>query len=182
MPLQKQFTHHCSTCSALLVRKNINGRMEDFAVFQRRKYCNRQCMAKGQEKPETTLTRNYLTKKMARPYLKPQCELCATVRKLSIHHKDRNWRNNHPDNLQTLCASCHTSLHHRQGDILPPVQPKPPCACGKPSYRAGVCNTCRTRKRTARIRASRAPTCSASSETASSRPKVNTHFSSLSPV
>lgn len=41
----------------------------------------------------------------------------------------------------------HISLHHAAGDISPKRE-KPPCAyCAKPSYRAGTCNTCRTRIR-----------------------------------
>jgi len=41
--------------------------------------------------------------------------------------------------------SCHTALHHRQGDIMP-KKTKPPCSvCGKPSSRLGFCNTHLTR-------------------------------------
>lgn len=31
---------------------------------------------------------------------------------LILHHKDLNPKNCHPDNLSTLCNSCHTKLHH----------------------------------------------------------------------
>ena len=39
------------------------------------------------------------------------CELCEKTENLCIHHKDFDHYNNHPDNLQVLCVSCHRSVH-----------------------------------------------------------------------
>lgn len=55
--------------------------------------------------------------------LKNYCEICKRKEdktkgkdgrlfsKLGLHHKDLNPKNCHPDNLATLCRSCHTKLH-----------------------------------------------------------------------
>ena len=74
------------------------------------------------------------------------CENCKSTDTLCAHHKNGDWTDNSLSNIQTLCSSCHTTLHHQQGDIMP-KKIRPPCFCGKPSYRSGLCNTHRTRKR-----------------------------------
>lgn len=145
MPIAKTLIKHCEQCSALMTRVRFNGRLEDFSVFQRRKFCNQDCMAKAMLKADPK--RQAYAVRARKAALKSACEACGTTSKLAIHHEDRNWRNNKPENLKTLCGSCHTSLHHSRGDIKP-AQPKPPCEhCGKPSYRPGVCSTCRTQIR-----------------------------------
>lgn len=139
----------CAACGALMVPKLVGrgNERESPAIFQRRKYCDRACMAKAMHKPDEQLTRGHLNKKRAHQFLKASCESCGTEQRLSVHHEDRNWRNNDLLNVRTLCASCHTSLHHSRGDISPQRE-KPPCKyCGKPSYRSGLCNTCRGRIR-----------------------------------
>lgn len=42
-----------------------------------------------------------------------KCVKCGTIEKLHIHHKDGNWKNNEPSNLQLLCKT-----HHRQNHFL----------------------------------------------------------------
>lgn len=136
----------CAACGKQLARKRINGRLEDRGVFSRRKYCNRSCMALAMSQPAEQLAQVSLMKR-ARKFLKPCCEHCGTSQALQVHHKDRNRKNNEPENLETLCATCHMKMHHRNGDIVKRVE-RPPCdVCGKKSYRAGLCNTCRTRQR-----------------------------------
>jgi hypothetical protein len=72
---------------------------------------------------------------------KESCENCGGTHWLGIHHRDGNWKNNDLSNLATLCASCHTSLHHDQGD-MPKKKKKPPClVCGKLSTRQDLCAT-----------------------------------------
>lgn len=141
---------NCLNCGAELAPKAVNSRKtktESPAVFARRKYCDRACMAAAMVKDPMTLTRSYSNQKLAYKFMKAACEMCGTPDTLTVHHEDRNWRNNEPSNIRTLCASCHTSHHHSRGDIVQ-KQEKPPCKhCGKPSYRSGYCNTCRTRIR-----------------------------------
>ena len=48
-----------------------------------------------------------------------QCQKCGAEKKLGIHHvvSLREGGTNDPDNLVTLCRSCHMTLHHKQGDM-----------------------------------------------------------------
>jgi len=46
------------------------------------------------------------------------CERCGKLQEkgginLSIHHKDKNNRNNELNNLMILCKSCHRKIHHK---------------------------------------------------------------------
>ena len=60
------------------------------------------------------------------PWLKHRrdsCESCGYhpfwKMSLDVHHRDEDKLNNDPDNLMTLCASCHRELHgwlHETGD------------------------------------------------------------------
>ena len=43
----KEYEHYCKYCNKLLTRNRFkNGRLEDFNVFKKRVYCNRECMKK----------------------------------------------------------------------------------------------------------------------------------------
>jgi hypothetical protein len=76
---------------------------------------------------------------------KPTCEMCGGTSRLGLHHKDRDRTNNSPENLQTLCPSCHTRLHWVE-DKAPWRRHPPSCTvCGKPAKRLGLCETHRTR-------------------------------------
>lgn len=50
-----------------------------------------------------------------RRHLKDSCEFCGfvpiTPSQLDIHHWDHNKENDHPDNLETVCANCHRVVH-----------------------------------------------------------------------
>lgn len=146
MARKKDPKKYCSSCSSIMSRKRMNGRLEDMGVFIRRKYCDMKCMGKGHMKE---IPGRHAMLHRARKFLKDKCNICGTSEKLSIHHRDRNWRNNDPSNLETLCTSCHTTLHHKAGDINP-AKEKPICKYCKErkSRAAGICNTCKTRIRT----------------------------------
>ena len=135
---------NCETCHEPLTRKRFSGRLEDLGVFLRRRFCGKPCSQIASRKAAPTRD---AYRKRARPMRKMACETCGATTRLSIHHDDRNWRNNAPENLKTLCASCHTTLHHARGEIVkrrlptarigcdvsatPSSQPKPnsPSAC-----------------------------------------------------
>jgi len=130
-------------CGALMERKRYGRTLEDAGVFGRRRFCNLTCSSLANRKSDPGRA---AYGKRARAHLKPFCEGCGTPDGLSIHHKNRNWRDNALTNLATLCASCHTSLHHSAGDISP-RRPKPPCrVCGTPSERADLCGKHRQRR------------------------------------
>jgi 5-methylcytosine-specific restriction endonuclease McrA len=42
---------------------------------------------------------------------------CVSYKSLLVHHKDGDKTNQNPENLVTVCTSCHRRLHHR-GKIL----------------------------------------------------------------
>ncbi len=43
------------------------------------------------------------------------CSICNTkIKRIHIHHKDRNWKNNLLENLIILCISCHLKIHHQE--------------------------------------------------------------------
>ena len=47
---------YCSSCGKKLERKRFNGRLEDYGVFLRRKYCGRECASIGFRKESVTLS------------------------------------------------------------------------------------------------------------------------------
>lgn len=52
-----------------------------------------------------------------RKRVKDTCEKCGfkavDLCQMDIDHKDGNWRNDDPDNLWTLCATCHRLKTHK---------------------------------------------------------------------
>lgn len=46
------------------------------------------------------------------------CEICGNDKKTEVHHKDENRENNNPENLITLCKSCHRQVHKKSLAIL----------------------------------------------------------------
>jgi len=102
----------CEQCGIRLARKRYNGRLEDRAMFLRRRFCSRECAWVHSRKPSVTLSglRCRAAKKRGRI-----CQLCRGKKNLNIHHINRDVADNSPSNLLTLCASCHTALHWKEG-------------------------------------------------------------------
>lgn len=99
----------CVHCGMQLRRKRMpGGRLEDYGVFTRRKYCDQQCMSEGMVQPDVTRGAHMWR---ARKHKKLECEECGATTRLQAHHVDENWRNNAPSNIATLCATCHLKLH-----------------------------------------------------------------------
>lgn len=99
----------CETCGTALTRKRFkSGRLEDRNVFLRRRHCSQKC---ANTRKEVTRSAHQWR---AKPFRKAVCEECGTRNRLHVHHKDRNWANDYPTNLATLCASCHLKLHWRE--------------------------------------------------------------------
>jgi thymidylate synthase ThyX len=46
-------------------------------------------------------------------YIKSSCEICGATKDLEVHHKDKNHSNNNPNNLMTVCSSCHQQIHYQ---------------------------------------------------------------------
>ena len=116
-------TRHCEACSSTLERRrNDAGRLEGFRDFMRRRFCSLSCANSRNKGGES---RNaYLFH--ARKLLKPVCEACGSTENRQAHHVNMDWKNNRPENVQTLCLFCHHfwhAMHLRNGTT--PSQPMP---------------------------------------------------------
>lgn len=104
----------CGHCQKRLERKRYGKRLEDLAVFKRRKFCDKECMARGFEaKPKKAdpswMTAHYHARKIKPP---GPCEKCGATGKTDVHHINENWRDNSLENLMRLCRSCHLREHN----------------------------------------------------------------------
>lgn len=129
---------YCEYCGKKLERKVFaSGRLEDYGVFLRRKYCNRTCMRKAflkiGENTEQTNSNAHTTARGINELIlqKNQCEECGKTGRIDVHHIDGNCRNNTPKNLMALCRSCHMKKHKEKGMCV---------VCGKPAKGHGFCN------------------------------------------
>lgn len=58
------------------------------------------------------------------------CVKCGAV-KAEVHHKNDDWKDRRPENLERLCRSCHIKEH----------RPRKLCMiCGTPQKGRGLCN------------------------------------------
>ena len=134
-PRKQEPDKSCLKCGNRLHRKQFNGRLEDFSVFLRRKYCSQECSWIHSRKESVTLSGAY---KRATKHKAGDCVECGSTNLVGRHHKDRNPLNNLSENLVTLCASCHTKLHWKEGKK--PWKQKAFCkVCGKPAKGRGLC-------------------------------------------
>lgn len=116
MPAHKKPTppRFCQHCAEKLERKRLpNGDLEYLIHFNRRKFCNRGCMAADFDARPVTATPSWMTahyhaRKLAPP---TPCVGCGKTGRTDVHHKDGNWRNNSPENVERRCRSCHMKLH-----------------------------------------------------------------------
>lgn len=89
-------------------RKRFNGRLEDAGVYRRRRFCSLTCAnSRGVVKKGTYHLR-------ARKLRGPNCEACGASTSLQAHHVDQDYKNNEPENVQTLCKFCHDFWHSTQ--------------------------------------------------------------------
>lgn len=81
-------------------------------------YCSRACGARNRFKGKQT----YQVSTRAKAALMsddPQCGRCGYHKVagiLQIHHKDRNKRNNTPENVELVCPNCHEEEHFAKSD------------------------------------------------------------------
>ena len=88
------------------------------AILHLRKYCSNKCKYKsfsrrmsGKNHPLYKDGRKYY-RKLALNKFPFKCSVCGSIKKLHVHHKDKNRLNNNINNLQVVCVKCHKSIIH----------------------------------------------------------------------
>lgn len=67
-----------------------------------------------------------------------KCEICGSTKKIHVHHKTyARMGNEKPEDLQVVCASCHSEIHGRdltqyKGAKIIKLEPKKPKKVKKP--------------------------------------------------
>src|SRR3990167_4770045 len=107
-PSIKTKNKRCKFCSKQFNRRRYGKRLEDYGRWTRRKYCSKRC---ANFRKELGSRSGYCWR--ARQHRKGKCEYCPNTQALDTHHKDGDITNNSPENLLTLCKSCHMKLHWR---------------------------------------------------------------------
>jgi len=125
----------CVHCGKRLERKRYNGRLEDSGTFGRRKFCDQMCMAQHQIKTHATTSAMH---RRATRYRKKTCQKCGKAANLHVHHIDKDVSNNSPENLLTLCGSCHGKWHWDH-DKTSGVPKKYCSVCGERAGKLGMC-------------------------------------------
>lgn len=124
---------HCEHCGKKLERKRLpNGDLEYLIHFNRRKFCDRQCMAAAFDARHSAEVGWSAAHSVARSLVqKGPCNRCAKPDALDVHHKDGNHLNNSPENLERICRSCHNREHRPKGSCV---------ICGEPQKGLGYCD------------------------------------------
>lgn len=133
MPRKQDPEKYCLHCGKRMERKRYNGTLESNHSFNRRKYCNLQCVGMARRKDTLPgLRRRYA-------HLRGnKCQECGVTENLDLHHQDGNPVNNDISNLMTLCDSCHTKWHWENGKKSP--KKRSVCTiCGKPAKGLSLC-------------------------------------------
>lgn len=98
----------CERCGSMMQRKRFNGTLEDFTAFQRRRFCSLSCANKRGNWGKSSTAKHRAANKMKLA----ACEACGRPHeKLHVHHKNEDFTDNSPQNLETLCPSCHKRRH-----------------------------------------------------------------------
>lgn len=114
MPRKPKPTPHrtCQQCGSVMERNRYGGVIEDLGRFNKRKFCNQQCMAANMEGKIKVMSAK-ASRRQATKTVATACSECGDTHLLGVHHRDENPLNNAPDNLTTLCQSCHMKGHWR---------------------------------------------------------------------
>lgn len=123
---------HCEECGAALTRKRFSsGRLECLQAFGRRKFCDQKCMAAAFDSRPVKSNPSWATAHHhARKACPPgPCESCGSSQNVDVHHRNGDWQDNTPSNLQRLCRSCHNREHRGRSCRL----------CGEPHKALGYC-------------------------------------------
>ncbi len=119
MPAPKKPTplRHCEFCNKKLERKRLpRGDLEYLIHFSRRKYCGRVCMAQAFDARHSPVVGPSTARYHARKIVPlGRCNRCKKPKARDVHHRDGNYLNNSPSNLERICRSCHSREHNLKG-------------------------------------------------------------------
>jgi phage terminase large subunit GpA-like protein len=112
----RTIVHNCDHCGELVFKAKSKAEASKSGKL----FCSRECKEAAQKymveiQPEhygtTSGIRSYREK--AFKHYEPVCNKCGytNIIALEVHHKDKNRDNNSIDNLEILCANCHTIEH-----------------------------------------------------------------------
>lgn len=133
MPMQRKpdAEKYCLGCGKRMSRKIYKGVLESNKGFSRRKYCDQKCMAAhwmSKPKTGTSYTASHVIARKEKAV--GSCEICGKLNAMDVHHKDKNYQNNSPENLMRICRGCHNKQHRTAGKCK---------VCGKKVKGLGYC-------------------------------------------
>ena len=135
MPARRKPTpeRYCQECGTRLERKPLAaGGLEYLIHFNRRKFCDRRCMASNFDRRHSAdvgwSTAHYHARKIV---ARGPCSRCGKPDAMDVHHQDGNHLNNDPSNLERICRGCHNLAHRQRGSCS---------ICGKPVKGLGFCD------------------------------------------
>jgi ssDNA-binding Zn-finger/Zn-ribbon topoisomerase 1 len=103
----------CEACGRPILRTRMpNGELMSRSVFLKRKFCNKTCMSEAfTARPVKEIVQHSTAHRRARR-LKAAgpCERCGNPGR-DVHHRNGNWLDNDPGNLERLCRPCHLKEH-----------------------------------------------------------------------
>ncbi len=120
---RKQIERVCDLCGTLFARRPSSLACSRSGLV----FCTRKCKDEAQRMgrykavlfPKHHKDGSCSYRKIAFRHYAAKCNRCgfdAFVGILRVHHRDRNRKNNHPDNLEILCPNCHEIDHLLNGD------------------------------------------------------------------
>jgi hypothetical protein len=125
---------YCQECGKRLERKRRpNGKLENLTYFNGRKFCDLRCTATNFGRRHSPDVKESAAHHHARQIVpKGPCNRCGNPLASDVHHRDHNYLNNAPENLERLCRSCHKQEHASRGSCV---------ICGLPHVALGYCKT-----------------------------------------